>query len=109
MGHYYGVQEVEIMCLESLSFTKLNTKRYALVDNKYKPNSVLTIDNWNGEIWLSPDGTSEKGYISQSELVKGSSWITLPRGKSKLQFSFSPWMKGELPEIQIDFNEQYLQ
>ena len=109
MGHYYGVQEVEIMCLESLSFTKLNTKRYALVDNKYKPNSVITIDNWNGEIWLSPDGTSEKGYISQSELVKGSSWITLPKGKSKLQFSFSPWMKGELPEIQIDFNEQYLQ
>lgn len=109
MGHYHGVQEVEIMCLESLSFTKLNTKRYALVDNKYKPNSVLTIDNWNGEIWLSPDGTSEKGYISQSELVKGSSWITLPRGKSKLQFSFSSWMKGELPEIEIDFNEQYLQ
>ena len=109
MGHYWGVKEVDIMCLESLSFTKLNTKRYALVDNKYKPNSVLTIDNWNGEIWLSPDGTSEKGYVSQSELVKGSSWITLPKGKSKLQFSFSPWMKGELPEIEIDFNEQYLQ
>lgn len=109
MGHYYGVQEVEIMCLESLSFTKLNTRRYALVDNKYKTNSIITIDNWNGEIWLSPDGTSEKGYISQSELVKGSSWITLPKGKSKLQFSFSPWMKGELPEIEIEFNEQYLQ
>lgn len=109
MGHYYGVQEVEIMCLESLSFTKLNTRRYALVDNKYKANSIITIDNWNGEIWLSPDGTSEKGYISQSELVKGSSWITLPKGKSKLQFSFSPWMKGELPEIEIEFNEQYLQ
>lgn len=109
MGHYYGVQEVEIMCLESLSFTKLNTRRYALVDNKYKANSVITIDNWNGEIWLSPDGTSEKGYVSQSELVKGSSWITLPKGKSKLQFSFSPWMKGELPEIEIEFNEQYLQ
>lgn len=109
MGHYYGVQEVEIMCLESLSFTKLNTRRYALVDNKYKANSIITIDNWNGEIWLSPDGTSEKGYVSQSELVKGSSWITLPKGKSKLQFSFSPWMKGELPEIEIEFNEQYLQ
>ena len=109
MGHYYGVQEVEIMCLESLSFTKLNTRRYALVDNKYKTNSIITIDNWNGEIWLSPDGTSEKGYVSQSELVKGSSWITLPKGKSKLQFSFSPWMKGELPEIEIEFNEQYLQ
>ena len=109
MGHYWGVQEVEIMCIESLSFTKLNTHRYALVDNKYKPNSVLTIDNWNGEIWLSPDGTSEKGYISQSELVKGSSWITLPKGKSKLQFSFSSWMKGELPDIDINFNEQYLQ
>nr|DAX27672.1 MAG TPA: distal tail protein [Caudoviricetes sp.] len=109
MGHYYGVQEVEIMCLESLSFTKLNTRRYALVDNKYKANSIITIDNWNGEIWLSPDGTSEKGYVSQSELVKGSNWITLPKGKSKLQFSFSPWMKGELPEIEIEFNEQYLQ
>lgn len=109
MGHYYGVKEVEIMCLESLSFTKLNTRRYALVDNKYKANSIITIDNWNGEIWLSPDGTSEKGYVSQSELVKGSSWITLPKGKSKLQFSFSPWMKGELPEIEIEFNEQYLQ
>lgn len=109
MGHIYGVKEVEVMAIESLSFTKLNTHRYALVDNKYKPNSVVTIDNWNGEIWLSPDGTSAKGYVSQSELVKGSSWIILPKGKSKLQFSFSSWMKGELPDIDINFNEQYLQ
>lgn len=109
MGHIYGVKEVEVMDIESLSFTKLNTHRYALVDNKYKPNSVVTIDNWNGEIWLSPDGTSVKGYVSQSELVKGSSWIILPKGKSKLQFSFSSWMKGELPDIDINFNEQYLQ
>lgn len=109
MGHVYGVKEVEVMAIESLSFTKLNTHRYALVDNKYKPGSIVTVDNWNGEVWISPDGTSEKGYISQSELVKGSSWIILPKGKSKLYFSFSSWMKGELPDIDINFNEQYLQ
>lgn len=109
MGHYYGVQEVAVMAIESLSFTKLNTPRYSLVNNKYKPGSIITVDNWNGEIWLSPDGTSEKGFISQSELVKGSSWITIPKGKSKLYFSFSHWMSGELPDIEINFNEQYLQ
>lgn len=109
MGHVYNVPEVEVMALESLSFTKLNTHRYANVDNKYKPNSIVTIDNWNGEVWISPDGTSEKGFISQSEVVKGSNWVILPKGKSKLQFSFSSWMKGDLPEIEIDFNEQYLQ
>ena len=109
MGHVYAVPQVEVMAIESLSFTKLNTHRYANVDNKYKPNSIVTIDNWNGEVWISPDGTSEKGFISQSEVVKGSNWVILPKGKSKLQFSFSNWMKGDLPEIEIDFNEQYLQ
>lgn len=101
--------QVPILFLESLSFTKLNVPRFDQVANRYKPDSILTIDNFNGEVRISPDGSSEKGYRSQGEMVLGSSWVTIPPGHSKMEFHFSDWIEDPLPEVEIDFNENYLQ
>ena len=94
------------LLLETIRFTKTNTRRLDLVPNRYPKGSVLTVDCYKGEIYLSPDGATI-GELSQGQRVIGSDILSLEPGKTPLEFTTSTWCKSP-PEVEIEWTEHSL-
>lgn len=97
---------LHVLLLETIRFTKTNTRRYDLVPNRYPKGSVLTVDCYKGEIYLSPDGATI-GELSQSQRVIWSDILSLEPGKTPLEFTTSTWCKSP-PEVEIEWTEHSL-
>lgn len=95
-----------VLLLETIRFTKTNTRRYDLVPNRYPKGSVLTVDCYKGEIYLSPDGATI-GELSQGQRVIWSDILSLEPGKTPLEFTTSTWCKSP-PEVEIEWTEHSL-
>lgn len=94
-----------LLC-ESLRFTKNNVRRYDLVPNRYPKNSLLTVDCYQGEIYLSPTGDNQ-GELSQGQRIIGSDFISLDPGETTLEITTSTWCKTP-PEVEIEWTENTL-
>ena len=95
-----------VLLLETIRFTKTNTRRYDLVPNRYPKGSVLTVDCYKGEIYLSPDGETI-GELSQGQRVIWSDILSLEPGVTPLEFTTSTWCKSP-PEVEIEWTEHSL-
>lgn len=95
-----------VLLLETIRFTKTNTRRYDLVPNRYPKGSVLTVDCYKGEIYLSPDGETI-GELSQGQRVIWSDILSLEPGETPLEFTTSTWCKSP-PEVEIEWTEHSL-
>lgn len=95
-----------VLLLEAIRFTKTNTRRYDLVPNRYPKGSVLTVDCYKGEIYLSPDGETI-GELSQGQRVIWSDILSLEPGETPLEFTTSTWCKSP-PEVEIEWTEHSL-
>lgn len=95
-----------VLLLETIRFTKTNTRRYDLVPNRYPKGSVLTVDCYKGEIYLSPDGETI-GELSQGQRVIWSDILSLEPGVTPLEFTTSTWCKAP-PEVEIEWTEHSL-
>lgn len=97
---------LQVLLLETIRFTKTNTKRYDLVPNRYPKGSVLTVDCYKGEIYLSTDGETI-GELSQGQRIIWSNILSLEPGKTSLEFTTSTWCKSP-PEVEIEWTEHSL-
>lgn len=97
---------VSKMTLNSLKFIKSDAKRLDMVSNKYNKDSVVTIDMYNGMIYLSQNDKTE-GVPAQQELVQGSEFFSVPPGESRMQLLVSDWCQ-EMPSVELSWEESWL-
>lgn len=70
------------------------------IPNRYPIGSTIVINNEEDTIMV--DGINKFG-----DRVHGSSWITLPPGKSQLEIYTSSWVKKK-PTVSVKFEERWL-
>nr|DAU48305.1 MAG TPA: distal tail protein [Caudoviricetes sp.] len=70
------------------------------IPNRYPIGSTIIVNNEEDTIMV--DGINKFG-----DRVHGSSWITLPPGKSQLEIYISSWVKKK-PTVSVKFEERWL-
>ena len=96
------------LMVETLKFTKNNTKRYDLVPNKFTKNTAVEVDMYDGQIFLYQDAikSTSKDRIND-QLVLDSDFLMFPKGPTTVEMYFSSWVT-QTPEVSIEWNESYL-
>jgi len=88
------------MYLDELMYRKDFVSVAKDIPNRYPIGSTIVINNEEDTIMV--DGINKFG-----DRVHGSSWITLPPGKSQLEVYTSSWVKKK-PTISVKFEERWL-
>jgi hypothetical protein len=95
------------MTIESISFTNTNSQRYDKLPNRYKDDTKIVVDLYEGEVMLYPDPKAEIGQKAQSELVHGSRFFSVPSGTSYLRIYVSSWSRS-LPDVSLEWQDMWL-
>lgn len=85
------------MQLSNFTFRWINVDKYADDPNRYIEGDTMLIDSFSGKVYLN-------GAPVMNDIVKGSEFITVPPGKTKLQFIYSsfatpPAIKASIQEV----------
>ena len=98
---------IDVMTIESISFTNTNSQRYDNLPNRYKDDTKIVVDLYEGEVMLYPDPKAEIGQKAQSELVHGSRFFSVPSGTSYLRIYVSSWSRS-LPDVSLEWQDMWL-
>ena len=98
---------LDVMTIESISFTNTNSQRYDNLPNRYKDDTKIVVDLYEGEVMLYPDPKAEIGQKAQSELVHGSRFFSIPSGTSYLRIYVSSWSMS-LPDVSLEWQDRWL-
>lgn len=88
------------MYLDNIIYRKDFVKGTRDIPNRYRPGSTVVIDS-------ESDAITVDGLDRFSDRVRGSDWIKIPPGTSKLEVYFSSWVKTK-PIVSVNFEERWL-
>lgn len=88
------------MYLDNIIYRKDFVKGTRDIPNRYRPGSTVVIDS-------ESDAITVDGLDRFSDRVRGSDWIKIPPGTSKLEVYFSSWVKTK-PIVTVNFEERWL-
>lgn len=80
-------------------FRWINVDKYTDDPNRYQPADTMFIDSFNGKVYLN-------GVPILNDVVKGSEYIMVPPGKTKLQFAYSDFSTA--PAVKATIQEVFL-
>lgn len=83
----------------NFSFRWINVDKYTDNPNRYQPADTMFIDSFNGKVYLN-------GVPILNDVVKGSEYIMVPPGKTKLQFAYSDFSTA--PAVKATIQEVFL-
>lgn len=96
-----GPPNTPVIGMNFLNFTFrwLNVDKYADDPNRYSDGDTMLIDSYRGKVFLN-------GTPIMNDIVKGSEFITVPPGKTKLQFVCSSFATA--PAVKASIQEVFL-
>lgn len=83
----------------NFTFRWINVEKYADDPNRYTEADAMYIDSSDGKVYLN-------GAPIMNDIVKGSEFIKVPVGKTKLQFAYSSF--ATVPAVRALIQEVYL-
>lgn len=98
---------VHLMMVESLTFTNNYMTRYDLVPNRYKQDTRIVVDLFEGDIVLYDDLSTKEGRRVMSELIHGSRFFSIKPGTNLLRVRPSPWCRY-MPDVEVEWTNRWL-
>lgn len=83
----------------NFTFRWINVDKYADDPNRYQSGDSMFIDSYNGKVYLN-------GVPILNDVVKGSEYVKVPPGRTKIQFVCSDF--ATLPAVKATIQEVYL-
>lgn len=99
MGGYKDRRKIEKMYLDDIFFIKNKVTSWSDIPNRYVPGSTIVINSENRTVTVN-------GIEKADEVVDGSLFPKIPKGKSQMVFGTSSWLKTP-PKIKIEFEERW--
>lgn len=100
LSSFDGKPLVTYMYLDGLYYRKDFVDAVKDIPNRYPIGSNVILNNEN-------DTVTVEGLLKLNDIVHGSSFLTIPPGKSQLEIYFSSWIKTR-PTVTVNFEERYL-
>ncbi len=88
------------MYLDQLIYRKDFVTGVRDIPNRYRAGSQVVL---NSEV----DTVQVDGIAKNSDVVQGSTWLTIPPGRSTLELYTSPWCK-QRPTVTLNYEERWL-
>ena len=99
MGGYKDRRKIEKMYLDDIFFIKNKVTSWSDIPNRYVPGSTIVINSENRTVTVN-------GIEKADEVIDGSLFPKIPKGKSQMVFGTSSWLKTP-PKIKIEFEERW--